>query len=143
MIDFSNLIMQLTQTLSNDALAITLGIVFGFAGLAVAVYFGFTQAIKDFMSEAKKSQIDEKIAMLYNYSEVITNWSNTNVAFPPHTINRMESDIRSIGRIRKSIKDEQLEALLAASDELLAAMQPRYGNEARRVERIFRAYYLR
>jgi hypothetical protein len=143
MIDFSNLIMQAAQTISNDALAMTLGIIFGFAGLAVAVYFGFTQSIKDFMTEAKKSQIDEKIAMLWNYAEFITNLSNTNAAFPSHTINRMESDIRSIGRIRKSIKDEQLESLLAATDALLAAMQPRYGNEANRVERIFKAYYLR
>ena len=143
MTDFSDLIMQTNQALSNDALAITLGILFGLTGLAAAVYFGLAHGIRDFLIESKKAQVDEKIAMLYNYTEAITNWSVQNIPFPPHTIDRMQSDIRSIGRIRRSIKDEQLEALLAATDALLAAMQPRYENEARRVERIFRAYYLR
>jgi hypothetical protein len=105
MIDFSNLIMQATQTLTNDALAIALGLFFGLASIAVAILFGFSQVVKDFLTESKKAQVDEKIAMLYNYAEAVTNWSNTNVVFPPHTINRMESDIRSIGRIRKSIKE--------------------------------------
>jgi hypothetical protein len=135
--------MQTTQALSNDALGIMLGIIFGFAGLAVGVYFGLAHGIRDFLTESKKAQIDEKIAMLYNYAEAITNWSNLGVAFPHHTIDRMESDIRSIGRIRRSVKDEQLEALLAATDAVLAAMRPSYENEARRVERIFRAYYIR
>ena len=41
MIGLSNLIMQ-AQGLSTDALAITLGIAFGFVGLAAAIYFGLT-----------------------------------------------------------------------------------------------------
>ncbi len=138
--DFSNLIMQTAQALSSDAVGIILGIVFGFAGLAIAVYFGLSHGIRDFMAEAKKAQVDERIAMLYNYAETIRSWSDRGLTFAHHTIDRMESDIRSIGR---SIKDEQLEALLAATDAVLAAMQPRFDNEARTVERVFRAYYLR
>lgn len=58
-------ISQLAQGLSNDALAIALSIVFGFVGLAVAVFFGFSEKVHDFLSEAKKGQIDEKIAVVW------------------------------------------------------------------------------
>jgi Universal stress protein family len=91
---------------------------------------------------ARRFKVDKRLQCYTNYAEAIRCWSVLDIAFPPHTINRMESDIRSIGRIRKSIKDEQLEALLNATDALLAAMQPNYGDEAIRIERIFKELLL-
>lgn len=57
-------------------------------------------------------------------------------------IERIEADVNSIGRIQKSIKDDQLLTLLAARDALSSERRPRYNIEGIRIERIFRAYHL-
>jgi hypothetical protein len=58
-------------------------------------------------------------------------------------IERMESDVNSIGRIRKSIKDDQLLRVIRARDALLAEMRSNtLYDEANRIEQVFKAYYL-
>jgi hypothetical protein len=41
--------------LSNDAIAISLGIFFGFISIAVAVLFGFSDKVRDFLLETKNT----------------------------------------------------------------------------------------
>lgn len=58
----------MTPALSNDALAISLAIVLGFASLIAAVFLSLSGRVTDFFLESKKGQVDEKIAMLYSYA---------------------------------------------------------------------------
>lgn len=44
----------------------------------------------------------------------------------------MAADIRSIGRLRKSIRDEQLENMLSAKDTLISEMRAINQNDADR-----------
>jgi hypothetical protein len=128
--------------LSNDAIAISLAIFFGFVSLAVAVLFGLSDKVRDFLLETKKGQIDEKIAMLYVYTMNVYSWKspNYNMNF---VLEIILSDIRSIGRIRRSIKDEQLENMLVAKNALLAEMRAAdFGNQANRIEIAFKSFAL-
>ena len=58
----------ITPVLSNDALAISLAIGFGFAVLDSDGILKLSDKVRDFFLESKKGQIDEKIAMLYGYA---------------------------------------------------------------------------
>ena len=131
--------LSMTPALSNDALAISLAIGFGFAGLIAAVFLSLSDKVRDFFLESKKGQVDEKIAMLYSYalsSRGLTE-ENRNLM-----VERMAADIRSIGRLRKSIKDEQLENMLSARDALIAALSGVNPNDANRLLRVFQSFYL-
>ena len=58
---------------------------------------------------------DQKIAMLYGYAMDVKTWGNENRAVNMTLMmGRIVADIRTIGRIRKSIRDEQGDSLLLA-----------------------------
>jgi hypothetical protein len=80
--------------------------------------------------------------MLYVYTMNVYSWKspNYNMNF---VLERILSDIRSIGRIRRSIKDEQLENMLVAKNALLAEMRAAdFGNQANRIEIAFKSFAL-
>jgi hypothetical protein len=125
--------------LSNDALAIALAIGFGFAGLIAAVFLSLSDKVRDFFLESKKGQVDEKTAMLYSYALAARDLTEENRNL---MIERMAADIRSIGRLRKSIKDEQLENMLSAKDKLISEIRVVNQNDAERLLRVFQSFYL-
>ena len=125
--------------MSNDALAISLAIGFGFAGLIAAVFLSLSDKVRDFFLESKKGEIDEKIAMLYGYALAAKGLTEENRNL---MVERMAADIRSIGRLRKSIRDEQLENLLSAKDTLISEMRAISQNDADRLLRVFQSFYL-
>jgi hypothetical protein len=86
----------------------------------VIIVLGIIRPIKDFLREIKRSQIDEKIAMLYGYSSSVKTWKNTRIDF---MIERILSDIRAVGRIKTAINDDQRERLVVALTELFEEMK--------------------
>ncbi|MDP9287459.1 MAG: hypothetical protein M3P08_04595 [Thermoproteota archaeon] len=124
-------------------LAIAFGIFFGFVSLAVAVFFGISDKLRDFLSEAKKSQIDEKISILYVHAMGVKDWNSQKIN-TEFMIRRILSDIDSIGRIRKSIKDEvQLGALINAGKALTSELKTwGFNREITQIETIFEQYHL-
>lgn len=104
-------------------IAIALGIFFGLLSIALAVWFGFSEKIRDFLHESKKGQIDEKIAVIYSHAANISSWYNTEETIKNFNTERIKSDVRSIGRLKKSVGDEQKEALILAKNELLREMK--------------------
>jgi hypothetical protein len=129
----------MTPTLSNDALAISLAIGFGFAGLIAAVFLSLSGRVADLFLESKKWQIDEKIAMFYSYALLSRGLTEENRNL---MVERMAADIRSIGRLRKSLKDEQLENMLSARDALIIELRAVNPNDANRLVRVFQSFYL-
>ena len=77
--------------------------------------------------------------MLYNYAAIIGELKEENRNL---MIERMAADIRSMGRLRKSIKDEQLENILLAKDALLKKIGPVNSNDADRLLKTFQSFYL-
>jgi hypothetical protein len=106
-------------------------------------FFGISDKVRDFLSEAKKSQIDEKISMLYVHTMGVKDWNlqKINTEF---MMRRILSDINSIGRIRKSIKDEtQLGALIIAGKALTSELKTwGFNREITEIETIFEQYNL-
>ena len=57
-------------------IGIFLGLIFGFLSIAFAIWFGYGGKLRDFLTVSKKSEIDQKIAMMYGYAEdVRNNWN--------------------------------------------------------------------
>jgi hypothetical protein len=129
--------------MDDGSIAIALSIFFGFVSLAIAVLFGISDKVRDFLSETKKSQIDEKISMLYVHAMGVRNWKAENIN-TEYMMRRILSDIDSIGRIRKSIKDEaQLGALITARKALASELRSwDFSTEITRIETIFDQYHL-
>ena len=121
-------------------IGIFLGVIFGLLSIAFAIWFGYGGKLRDFLTVSKKSEIDQKIAMMYGYAEdVRNNWKNdfkTDLK-----IERILADIRSIGRLRKAIKDEQKEYLISAKNRFLEELRKKgYNQEANRIEEVFVSY---
>lgn len=131
--------LYMTPVLTNDALAISLAIGLGFAGLIAAVFLSLSDKVRDFFLESKKGQIDEKIAMLYSYALISRGLAEENRSL---MVERMSADIRSIGRLRKSIRDEQLENMLTAKDALIKEIRSINPNDAEKLSRVFQSFYL-
>ena len=56
-------------------------------------------------------------------------------------IERILADVRSVGRLRKSIKDEQKEYLTSAKNRFLEELRKKgYNQEANRIEEVFVSY---
>ena len=113
------------------------GIFFGLVTVAFAIWFGFGDRLTDFLEVSKKSEIDQKIAMMYGYAEdVRSNWEKdfkTDLK-----IERILSDVRSVGRLKKAIKDEQKEYLISAKNRFLEELRKKgYNQEANRIEEVF------
>jgi hypothetical protein len=129
----------MTPGLSNDALAISLAIGLGFIGLITTVFLSLSDKVRDFFLESKKGQIDEKIAILYSHALTARTLTEQNRYL---MVERMAADIRSIGRLRKSIRDEQLENILSAKDVLISEIRTVNQNDADRLLRVFQSFYL-
>ena len=113
------------------------GIFFGLVTVAFAIWFGFGDRLTDFLEVSKKSEIDQKIAMMYGYAEdVRSNWEEN--FRTDLKIERILADVRSVGRLRKSIKDEQKEYLISAKNRFLEELRKKgYNQEANRIEEVF------
>jgi hypothetical protein len=115
-----------------------LGLLFGLLSVAFAIWFGFGDKLRDFLVVSKKREIDEKVAMLYGYSESVRGMGagvQTDLF-----IERLLSDIRALGRMKKSIKDEQKEQVIVAKNRLVNELRTlHYNQEANRVEEVFTA----
>jgi len=121
-------------------IGIFLGVIFGLLSIAFAIWFGYGGKLRDFLTVSKKSEIDQKIAMMYGYAEdVRNNWKNdfkTDLK-----IERILADIRSVGRLRKAIKNEQKEYLISAKNRFLEELRKKgYNQEANRIEEVFVSY---
>jgi hypothetical protein len=121
-------------------IGIFLGLIFGFLSIAFAIWFGYGGKLRDFLTVSKKSEIDQKIAMMYGYAEDVRN--NWNENFKTHLkIERILADIRSVGRLRKAIKDEQKEQLVSSKNRFLEELKKKgYNQEANRIEEVFVSY---
>jgi hypothetical protein len=86
-------------------IGIFLGLIVGFLSIALLYGLDMEESL-DFLTVSKKSEIDQKIAMMYGYAEDVRNNWNENFK-TDLKIERILADIRSVGRLRKAIKDEQ------------------------------------
>jgi hypothetical protein len=121
-------------------IGIFLGLTFGLFSIAFAIWFGYGGKLRDFLTVSKKSEIDQKIAMMYGYAEdVRKNWKDN---FKTDLkIERILADIRSVGRLKKAIKDEQKEYLISAKNRFLVELREKgYNLEANRIEEVFVSY---
>jgi len=115
-------------------------IFFGLLSIAFAIWFGFGDKLRDFLDVSKKSEIDQKIAMMYGYADDVRN--NWKADFKTDLrIERILADVRSVGRLKKSIKNEQKEHLISAKNRFLEELRNKgYNQEANRIEEVFVSY---
>jgi hypothetical protein len=110
--------LQVTQIHFKD-----LGWLFGLLSIAFAIWFGFGDKLRDYLGDSKRSLIDEKIAMLYGYCLRIASWNpHDNEGIRIETL-KIRADIRSIGRIKRAIPQDQKTALIFAKEELLTKLR--------------------
>jgi hypothetical protein len=124
----------------NDFAPFDWAIFFGLLLIAFAIWFGFGDKLRDFLEASKKSEIDQKIAMMYRYAEdVRNNWKD---GFKTDLkIERILADVRSVGRLKKAIKDEQKEYLTSAKNRFLEELRKKgYNQETNRIEEVFSSY---
>lgn len=79
---------------ANLAFSIPLMVgIFG-SGLVVAyaIWFGYAGRIRDFLTDSKRSQVDEKIAVIYGHASSVSSWDIRSIHF---ILKRILSDIRS------------------------------------------------
>jgi hypothetical protein len=115
---------------------------FGLVAIAVAIYFGVSDKVRDFLLETKKGEVDQKIAMLYGYAMNVRTWRDETVDINL-MMGRIVADIWTIGRIRKSIRDEQRDNLLLARNALIREMRNNgFNDEVERIETLFKSFYL-
>ena len=130
----------------DNTFAGNLAIMFGLVAIAVAIYFGVSDKVRDFLLETKKGEIDQKIAMLYGYAMSVRTWRDQNDAIVVDMnlmMARIVADIWTIGRIRKSIRDEQRDSLLQARNALIREVRINdFDDEVGRIETLFRSFYL-
>lgn len=130
---------------STLAFTIPLGLgVFG-TGLAIAfaIWYGYAGRIRDFLRDAKRGQVDEKIAVIIGHALRYRNISaqKTSTEIRNLYLRRLNSDIRSIGRIKDSVGISQREDLDRAIRDLIATMRNSGFNEdADDVDRVFRLW---
>ena len=78
--------------------------------------------------------------MMYGYAEDVRNNWNENFK-TDLKIERILADIRSVGRLRKAIKDEQKEELISSKNRFLEELKKKgYNQEANRIEEVFLSY---
>ena len=97
--------------------ALNLSIFFGLLAIALAMGFGIGKRIKDFIQETRRGLIDEIIAMMYGYASDVNSWKTRNINVE-YITERIIADIRSVGLIKDSVKDEQKENLKIGSRRL-------------------------
>jgi hypothetical protein len=121
---------------------LTAGIFFGLLAIAVAIGFGLGKRVDDFLKETKRGTVDEKIAMLYGYAVEVKKWDNSDKTIQ-YKVERIKSDLRSIGRMKKAIQQGQKEDLITAKDKLIGEMKTNnLKDEANDLERVFNSWIL-
>jgi hypothetical protein len=116
-----------------------LGLLFGVVSIAFAIWFGFGNKLNDFLRASKKREVDEKIAMFYGYAAEVQSWQKSGIDVDL-MLEKILADIRAVGRIKKSIKDEQKEAVITAKNRLVNKMQiAMYEQHASRIEEVFKS----
>jgi hypothetical protein len=100
----------------------TITVFFGLLSIASAIGFGLGKRVDDFLKETKRGTVDEKIAMLYGYAFDVKTWdiSNKNIQYK---VERIKSDLRTIGRMKNAIQQGQKEDLITAKDKLIDEMK--------------------
>lgn len=124
---------------SNIQFAFDIGIFLGLLGLAFAIWFGFGDKLRDFLHATKKREVDEKIAMFYGYAAEVETWQKNGVDVDL-MLEKILADIRAVGRIKRSIKDEQKEFITTAKNRLVNKLRTTtYEQHATRIEEVFKS----
>ena len=120
---------------------LNLSIFFGFLTLALTIGFGIGKRFKDFIQETRRGLIDEKIAMIYGYANDVKSWKIKNINIE-YITERIIADIRSVSRIKDSVKDEQKENLKLAVEGLQNEMTKEgYSHQSSKLNSIFNSYF--
>jgi len=121
--------------------ALNLSIFFGILAIALAIGFGIGKRIKDSIQETRRGLIDEKIAMMYGYVNDVNSWKARNINVEYMT-ERIIADIRSVGRIKHSVKDKQKENLKLAGEGLQHEMTNEgYTHQSSQLNSVFNSYF--
>lgn len=116
-----------------------LGVLFGLLSIAFAIWFGFGNKLNDFLRASKKREVDEKIAMFYGYAAEVQSWQKNGIDVDL-ILEKILADIRAVGRIKRSVKDEQKEAVITAKNRLLNKLRTAtYEQHANRIEEVFKS----
>ena len=121
-------------------LSLGLGIAFGLVSIAFAIWFGYVGRLRDFLRDSKRGQVDEKISVMLGHAAFFRTTPALNIDVDTRNLllRRVNSDIRSIGRIADSIGSGQREDLTRAKNDLIAAMNlSGYNQEANEVDMVF------
>lgn len=109
--------------------------------IALAMGFGIGKRFKDFIQETRHGLIDEKIAMMYGYANDVKSWKDRNINVE-YITERIISYIRSVGRIKDSVKEEQKENLKLAVEGLQHEMTNEgYTHNSSRLKSVFNSYF--
>jgi hypothetical protein len=115
------------------------GVALGLLGLAFAVWFGFGDKLREFLFVSKKREVDEKIAMFYGYAAEVQSWQKNGIDVDL-ILEKILADIRAVGRIKKSVKDEQKESVITAKNRLVSRMRTAtYEKHADRIDEVFKS----
>lgn len=116
-----------------------LGLLFGLLSIAFAIWFGFGNKLNDFLRVSKKREVDEKIAMFYGYAADVQSWQKNGIDVDL-MLEKILADIRAVGRIKGSVKNEQKEAVVTAKNRLINKLRTAtYEQHADRIEEVFKS----
>jgi hypothetical protein len=140
---FSIAYSRIAHTTALTDWGLTAGIFFGLLAIALAIGFGLAKRINDFLNETRRGLVDEKIAMLYGYAEDVKKWNNSSTD-SEYKVQRIMSDLRSLGRMKKVIQKGQKEDLTTAKDRVLGEMRKKSEliQQANEIDNVFNAWLL-
>jgi hypothetical protein len=119
---------------------LTAGIFFGLLGIAIAIGFGLGKRVNDFLNETRRGTVDEKIAMLYGYAYDVKTWNSSDIN-TKFKVERIKSDLRSIGRMKKAIQQGQKEDLSRAKNQLVEELKNnKLDKEAYDIDTVFTSW---
>jgi hypothetical protein len=76
----------------------------GLLTIALAIGFGLAKRLNDFLNETRRGLVDENIAMLYGYANDVKNWHEAEIKYK---VERIKSDMRSLGRMKRQYKKDR------------------------------------
>jgi hypothetical protein len=110
--------------------------VFGTAGILVSVYL--TRRVEALLRDVRRSQIDEKIGLLFRTAGEVQTWKRLSVDPKPITdrVLGMLGELSAAGRLVKSMDEFQKPMLLEGLRALIAAMKKEhFKKQAKPLER--------
>jgi len=117
--------------------------------IALVISRGQGKSSKRFIS----SQVFEKIAVLYAYADTFNEVVRKNReemqknsavrhAIPPHLLERISTDLTSVGNIAEDTPKEDRKPLSVAMAKLVSEMKEAgYGADGERLERLFKSFF--